>query len=270
MSAGPILALTVVAVLLAGCGGGSSGSSSTTVAAGAGAESASSEAAGSGGANSGGVAEQGAGAGSTGGAAGGEGSDGSSAQASPGQSPSSGRHGPPVPMPEGEPEPGITPQQRREATVASMRLESPSVTPSSNGPALLPAQYSSCEGQHSSPALRWQGVPEGTAELVLFMMNLRPAQGTLVFDWAVAGISPKLEEIKAGQLPKGAVVGLNSLGIKHYELCSEGRGETYIFALFALPKKLSPRDGFDALALRKEVTEISGNVGLLAVTAVGG
>ena len=270
-SARALLALAVVAVLLAGCGGGSSSSPSTTEAAGTGAESASSEAAGSGGANPGGTGPgQGSGAGSTGSAAGAEGSTGPSGRVSPGHSPSSDRHGPPVPMPEGEPEPGITPQQRREATVASMRLESPSVTPSSSGPALLPAQYSSCEGKRDSPALRWQGVPEGTAELVLFMMNLRPAQGTLVFDWAVAGISPKLKEIKAGQLPKGAVVGFNSLGMTHYELCTEGRGETYIFTLFALPKKLSPSNGFDALALRKEVTEISGNVGLLAVTAVRG
>lgn len=248
VSAGTLLALTVVAVLLAGCGGGSSSNSSSTVAAGTGTESASSEAAGSGGANPGGSVP---------------------GQAPPEQSSSSGRHGPPVPMPRGEPEPGITPQQRREATVASMRLESPSAIPSGSGPPLLPTQYSSCGGERSSPALRWQGVPEGTAELVLFMMNLRPAQGTLVFDWAVAGISPKLKEIKAGRLPKGAVVGSNSQGFTHYELCPEGRGETYIFTLFALPKKLSPGNGFKALPLRKEVTKISGNVGLLAVTTAG-
>jgi len=172
-------------------------------------------------------------------------------------------------MPKGEQEPGITPQQRREATVASMRLESPSATPSSGGPGLLPVQYT-CEGKRTSPALRWQGVPEGTAELVLFMMNLRPAQGTLVFDWAVAGISPKLDEIKAGQVPKGAVVGRNSLGMVHYELCPEGSDETYIMTLFALPKKLSPQQGFDPLALRKEVTDSSGNVGVLALGSAHG
>jgi phosphatidylethanolamine-binding protein (PEBP) family uncharacterized protein len=154
-----------------------------------------------------------------------------------------------------------------EATVAGMRLESPSVTPSSGDPGLLPVQYT-CEGKRTSPALRWQGVPEGTAELVLFMMNLRPTQGTLVFDWAVAGISPKLDEIKAGQVPKGAAVGYNSFGMVHYELCPEGSGETYKIALFALPKKLSPSRGFDVLALHKEVTEISGNVGLLVVGTV--
>lgn len=172
-------------------------------------------------------------------------------------------------MPKGKPEPGITPQQRREATVASMRLDSPSVPPSSGGPGALPLQYT-CDGKSMSPALHWQGVPEGTAELALFAMNLQPVRGKLFFNWAVAGISPELEEIKAGQLPKGSVVGRNSFGKVDYELCPEGGSETYMFALFALPKKLSPSRGFDPLVLRKEVTDISGNVGLLAVSYTRG
>jgi phosphatidylethanolamine-binding protein (PEBP) family uncharacterized protein len=172
-------------------------------------------------------------------------------------------------MPKGEPEPGITPQQRREATVASMRLDSPSVPPSSGGPGALPVQYT-CDGKSTSPALHWQGVPEGTAELVLFAMNLQPVQGKLFFNWAVAGISPTSEEIKAGQLPKGAVVGRNSFGKVDYELCPEGSTETYMFALFAIPQKLSPSRGFDPFALRKEVTDTSGNVGLLALSYARG
>jgi len=172
-------------------------------------------------------------------------------------------------MPKGEPEPGITPRQKREATVATMRLDSPSVPPSSGGPGPLPARYT-CDGKSTSPALHWQGVPEGTAELVLFAMNLRPAQGKLFFDWAVGGISPTLEEIKAGQQPKGAVAGRNSFGKVGYELCPEGSAETYIFTLFALPKKLSPSRGFDPLALRKEVIDTSGDVGLLAVSYTRG
>jgi phosphatidylethanolamine-binding protein (PEBP) family uncharacterized protein len=172
-------------------------------------------------------------------------------------------------MPKGEPEPGITPQQRREATVASMRLDSPSVPPSSGGPGPLPVKYT-CDGQSTSPALHWKGVPEGTAELVVLAMNLHPVRGKLFFDWAVGGLNPSLEEIKAGQLPKGAVTGRNSFGKVGYELCPEGSGETYIFGLFAIPKKLSPSRGFDPLALRKEVAEAAGNVGLLAVSYTRG
>jgi phosphatidylethanolamine-binding protein (PEBP) family uncharacterized protein len=269
VSAGTLLALTVVAALLAGCGGGSSDSSSSTVAAtGTTAESGSAEAGGSSPAGGGGSGRS-SGSAQAGGAAGVKGSDGPSGQSSHGQPPSSGKHGPSVPMPKGEPEPGITPQQRREATVASMLLESPSVPPSSGGPGALPAQYT-CDGKSTSPALRWKGVPEGTAELTLFAMNLQPVQGKLFFNWAVAGISPTSEEIKAGQLPKGAVVGRNSFGKVDYELCPEGSGETYMFALFAIPKKLSPSRGFDPFALRQEVTDTSGSVGLLAVSYARG
>ena len=257
VSVGGLLALAAVAVLLTGCGGGSSDSSSSTVAAGTTSESGSAGAGGSDAAGSGGGSKQSPGAGSAAGAGGAEGPNG--------QSDPSGRHGPSVPMPKGEPEPGITPQQRREATVASISLDSPSVPSSSGGPGALPVQYT-CDGKSTSPALHWQGVPEGTAELALFAMNIQPVQGRLFFNWAVAGISPTSEEIKAGQLPPGAVVGRNSFGKVGYELCPEGSGETYMFALFALPKKLSPSKGFDPLALRKEVTDTSGNVGLLALS----
>ncbi len=271
VSAGVLLALTVVAVLLTGCGGGSSdGSSSTVGAAGAPAESGAAGANGSSGASAnGGGSKQGSGPDSTGGSAGAGGPGAPDEQSAAGQSSSSGRHGPSVPIPKGEPEPGITPQQRREATVASMRLHSSSVPPSSGGPGALPVQYT-CDGKNTSPALNWQGVPDGTAELALFAMNLQPVQGKLFFNWAVAGISPTVDEIKAGQLPKGAVVGRNSFGKVGYELCPEGGGETYMFALFALPKKLSPSRGFDPLVLRKEVTDTSGNVGLLAVSYTRG
>jgi phosphatidylethanolamine-binding protein (PEBP) family uncharacterized protein len=153
--------------------------------------------------------------------------------------------------------------------VANIRLDSPSVPPSSGGPGPLPVQYT-CDGKSTSPALHWQGVPEGTAELVLFAMNIQPVEGKLFFNWAVAGIDPALEEIKAGQLPKGAVVGRNSFGKVDYELCPEGSAETYMFALFAISKKLSPSRGFDPFALRKEVTDTSGNVGLLAVSYARG
>jgi phosphatidylethanolamine-binding protein (PEBP) family uncharacterized protein len=174
-----------------------------------------------------------------------------------------------VPQPTGEREPGITPQQRKEATVASMSMQSPSSQASAGGPQALPAEYT-CDGKGTSPALRWQGVPPGTAELVLFAMNIQPVEGKLFFDWAVAGLSPELEEIEAGKLPKGAVAGLNSFGKTGYEICPESGAETYMFTLFALPKKLSPSQGFDPIALRKAVASISGNAGLLALSYARG
>lgn len=153
--------------------------------------------------------------------------------------------------------------------MASMSLESPSSQASAGGPQALPAEYT-CDGKSTSPALRWQGVPPGTAELVLFAMNIQPVEGKLFFDWAVAGLSPELEEIEAGKLPKGAVAGRNSFGKTGYEICPESDGETYMFTLFALPKKLSPSQGFDPIALRKAVGDSAGNAGLLALSYARG
>lgn len=146
-----------------------------------------------------------------------------------------------------------------------MALESPSSQGSSGGPPALPATYT-CDGKGTSPALRWQGVPQGTAELVILTMNIQPVEEKLFFDWAVAGLSPDLTEVDAGKLPKGAVVGRNSFGKAGYEICPPGGAETYMFSVFALPKKLSPSQGFDPSALRTEVLGISGNVGLLALS----
>ena len=263
-SARIVLALAAAALALAGCGGGSSDSSSSASTS---SDAASADAAGS-------TASSGA----TGAAAGGgspsaanspsaSNAAGGGSSAVPGGQPSAGgKHGPHIAQPKGAPEPGITPQERKEVTVASMALESPSSQGASGGPQALPAEFT-CDGKNTSPALRWQGVPPGTGELVLFAMNVQPVEEKLFFDWAVAGLSPELEEIEAGKLPKGAVVGRNSFGKTGYALCpAAGSGETYIFALFAVPKKLSPSQGFEPLALRKAVTDQAGNVGLLALS----
>jgi phosphatidylethanolamine-binding protein (PEBP) family uncharacterized protein len=258
-SARILLALAVAALVLVGCGEGSSGGSNS----------------GSSSSSALGTPSTAASSGATGGAGSGapsakDATGGGSVAGGEGQQPSRGaKQGPPVPQPTGAPEPGITPQQRREATVASMILQSPSSQPSSGGPQALPAEYT-CAGKSTSPALRWQGVPQGTAELVLFVMNIQPVGGKLFFDWAVAGLSPELEEIEAGKLPRGAVVGRNGFGKMGYEICPEGGGETFMFALFALPKRLSPSQGFEPLALRKAVTDVSSDVGLLALSYARG
>jgi len=118
--------------------------------------------------------------------------------------------------------------------------------------------------------LNWKGVPSDAAELVLFVMNLHPVEGKLFFDWAVAGLEPGLEGIEAGKLPEGSVVGRNSFGKSGYAICPSGPGEVYVFALYALPKKLSPHGGFDPSELRKAVLGEAGNVGILAASYTRG
>jgi phosphatidylethanolamine-binding protein (PEBP) family uncharacterized protein len=143
-----------------------------------------------------------------------------------------------------------------------MTLESPAIVASEGNPGSLSPTYS-CDGKDSWPALHWSGVPAGTAELALYAMNVQPVEGKLFVDWAVAGLDPDLEEIVSGDLPKGAVVGTNGFGKRGYSICPEGRGEIYMFAIYALPKRLGLSPGFDAREARTQILAVSGNVGLL-------
>jgi phosphatidylethanolamine-binding protein (PEBP) family uncharacterized protein len=108
-------------------------------------------------------------------------------------------------------------------------------------------------------------VPQsGTQELMLFAISTEPVSGKLFFDWAVAGLSPSLKGLEGGSLPAGAVVGRNGDGRDGYALCpANGKRESYVFALFALPQRLAPQAGFDPAALRQQAIKIARHTGLL-------
>ncbi len=244
----PVLALAAVLVL-SGCGGGDSSGTATTGTATSPEETKGSVGGAEAGQNAGTASRQE------------KGSKDQSAQSGGGSS--AGKQGPNASQPAGEREPGITPEQRSKATTADVILESPSFA----GGAILPVKYT-CDGANESPPLRWSGVPDEADELILFALNMNPVNEALFFDWAVAGLGPNLEEIEAGRLPSGAVVGKNSFGKLSYSLCPPGAGgsESYIFMLYAIPEALSPEKGFDPLPLREEVLAQSGNVGLLSAS----
>jgi phosphatidylethanolamine-binding protein (PEBP) family uncharacterized protein len=190
--------------------------------------------------------------------------EGGGASTSQSESPGSGaKHGAHIAPPKGPRERAPSAKEVAQATVANIALQSPSLPPGAGGVAPLPPAYT-CDGTNSWPALSWQGVPAGTAELALFAMNVQPVQGRLFFDWAVAGLDPALTGIEASRLPKGAVVGQNSFGKRGYSICPPpGSPETYIFALYALPKRLSPERGFDPRSFRQQILALAGNAGLL-------
>lgn len=176
-----------------------------------------------------------------------------------------GKQGQPIVLPKGSPEPGPTPSERAQATIADITLQSPAL-PADPSSAALPATHT-CDGADSSPPLQWTGIPEGTEELALFAMNSQPVDEKLFFDWALVGIDPALAEIEAGKVPKGAIVGENSFGKTGYSICPPtGQAETYIFALYALPERLRAKRGFDPFTVRQQILAISGNVGLLAAS----
>lgn len=126
----------------------------------------------------------------------------------------------------------------------------------------LPARYT-CDGADTSMPVRWSGVPHGTEELVLFILNIQPVHGKPFVDWSVAGLSPGLHGIPAGRLPLGAVVGRNTLGRDAYSICPErGQLQLYIAALFALPHRLALRSGYDSLAVYQQAEHLARAQGL--------
>jgi phosphatidylethanolamine-binding protein (PEBP) family uncharacterized protein len=130
----------------------------------------------------------------------------------------------------------------------------------------ISAHYT-CDGANVSPPISWSGVPSNTVEIDLFLFNLAPVHGKLFADWAVAGLSPKLHGLSAGQLPPGAIVGRNSRGQTAYSLCpAKGPLVRYAFLMYALPKKIPVSSGFDTEALRERALHTAESAGLLGLS----
>jgi phosphatidylethanolamine-binding protein (PEBP) family uncharacterized protein len=179
------------------------------------------------------------------------------------------KHGAHIAQPTGKRERAPSSSEVENSAVADIALSSPNFISTASSEYELPATYT-CQGKNAPPTLKWSGVPAGTKELVLFVLGLQPVGETLFFNWAVAGLAPSLTEIPTGQLPTGAILGKNGYGKQAYSICpAKGQGETYVFALYALPRELSPKRGFDPMSLRKEVLGLSGDVGLVTA-AYGG
>jgi phosphatidylethanolamine-binding protein (PEBP) family uncharacterized protein len=163
----------------------------------------------------------------------------------------------------------LSPARRAKTALADITLGSPAVATSGPSGNSMPAQYT-CHGKNISLPLSWHGVPAGTQELVLFVISSTPVNGKLFYDWALAGINPTLGTIGAGETPAGAVVGRNGNGQDRYSVCPPGgTHETYVFALYALPRNISAKPGFEPNALRQEVLQLARHTGILLLTYQG-
>ena len=91
---------------------------------------------------------------------------------------------------------------------------------------------------------------------MLDVIKYSPVNGKLFFAWAVTVLRPTSRGIAAGKLPAGAIPGLNSTGSRAYSLCPpKGPKEAYVVVLFALPRHLAAKPGFDPAKLRHEANE---------------
>lgn len=96
----------------------------------------------------------------------------------------------------------------------------------------IPKRFT-CDGEGSSPPLRWSGVPGGARELALVVED-RDADRFV--HWTVLGIAADAAGTEAGRVPAGAVETENSFGKPGWggPCPPEGEGpHRYLFALYA-------------------------------------
>lgn len=114
----------------------------------------------------------------------------------------------------------------------------------------IPKQFA-CPRNVSIP-LGWSGVPGGTQELALEMIDIDAPGGAFVH-WALAGISPGTRALAAGDsVPGGAVAGRDSFGRVGYggPCPPAGSPHRYVITLLALPARSNLRPGFSPGALK--------------------
>jgi Raf kinase inhibitor-like YbhB/YbcL family protein len=148
-----------------------------------------------------------------------------------------------------QPEPArtVTTPIRVGAAPASITLSSPAFAPGGT----IPSAYT-CSGRGISPPLRWDGLPAGTRELALELIDPDAPGGPFVH-WALARIPPSVRSLApAESVPPGAVAGTNSFGKVGYGGPSPPRGakaHRYVFVLLALRSRSGLNRGFGAGAL---------------------
>ncbi len=113
------------------------------------------------------------------------------------------------------------------------------------------AQRYTCDGDDVSPALAWEGVPDGTAELALVVDDPDAPGGTFTH-WLAYGLDPGTTELSEA-VPEGADVagppafrqGVNDMGATGYggPCPPSGEEHRYVFRLLALDEELGLAGG---------------------------
>ena len=128
------------------------------------------------------------------------------------------------------------------ATSATMKLTSEAFA----GGETMPERFSR-DGGNLSPPLRWTGVPAETVELVLVVDDPDAPGDRPFLHWLVAGISSGDGGIGEGDVPAGAVEGVNDFGDHGWSGPDPPGGKThrYVFTLTALGRGSGLEPGFE-------------------------
>ena len=101
----------------------------------------------------------------------------------------------------------------------------------------IPEQYT-CRGAHASPPLTISGAPEGTVCFALIMHDPDAPSGDFLHR-SVWNIDADITDLRQGELPDNAVVGLNGFGKSGYgSPCPPSGTHRYYFEVYALDARL--------------------------------
>ena len=103
-----------------------------------------------------------------------------------------------------------------------------------------------CDGLDLSPALSWSGLPAGTEELAIAMVDESAvSDGQPFIHWVIAGIQPDEITLVEGETPSGATQAINFFGDVGYGGPCPPLGDdahNYIFTIYALNMPLELAD----------------------------
>lgn len=117
-----------------------------------------------------------------------------------------------------------------------------------------------CDGSNTAPAISWAGVPDGTQELAISLVDqTNLSNGRPFIHWVLAGIDPGIERIGEDELPAGAVRGLNFFGDVGYTgPCPDpGTTSTFTLTVYALSQQLELADGTPAAELLDVIATVT-------------
>lgn len=100
-----------------------------------------------------------------------------------------------------------------------------------------------CTGENVSPELNWENAPRETKSFAVTMYDLDAPTGSGLWHWVVYNIPPSVTSLVTdsgsltkNKLPKGAINGLNDIGVRGYfGVCPpEGQLHRYVITVYAL------------------------------------
>ena len=116
-----------------------------------------------------------------------------------------------------------------------------------------------CEGGNLSPALSWNGEPEGTQSIVITAYDPDAPTGSGLWHWSVFNLPATTASLPEGagaargaELPEGAVQARNDLSQNAYSGACPPAGalaHRYVFTVFAMPLARLPLDDTASAAL---------------------